>query len=56
MRIRRLELANFRSVAEGEVLFPGHTVIVGGNSVGKSTLCEALISCWGRIVYLEAAR
>ena len=42
MRIRCLKLANFRSVAEGEVLFPGHTVIIGGNSVGKSTMCEAL--------------
>ena len=42
MRIRRLKLANFRSVAEGEVVLPGHTVIIGGNSVGKSTLCEAL--------------
>ena len=42
MRIRRLKLANFRSVAEGEVVFPGHTVIIGGNSVGKSTICEAL--------------
>ena len=42
MRIRRLELSNFRSVAKGEVLFPGHTVVIGGNSVGKSTLCEAL--------------
>ncbi len=42
MRIRRLKLSNFRSVADGEVLFPGHTVIIGGNSVGKSTLCEAL--------------
>ena len=42
MRIRRLRLKNFRSVAEGEVLFPGHTVIIGGNSVGKSTMCEAL--------------
>ena len=42
MRIRRLKLANFRSVAGGEVVFPGHTVIIGGNSVGKSTLCEAL--------------
>ena len=42
MRIRRLKLANFRSVAEGRVTFPGHTVIIGGNSVGKSTLCEAL--------------
>ena len=42
MRIRRLKLANFRSAAEGEIFFPGHTVIIGGNSVGKSTLCEAL--------------
>ena len=42
MRVRRLKLANFRSIAEGEVVFPGHTVIIGGNSVGKSTICEAL--------------
>ena len=42
MRIRSLELANFRSVAEGKVTFPVHTVIIGGNSVGKSTMCEAL--------------
>ena len=42
MRIRSLELANFRGVAEGKVTFPGHTVIIGGNSVGKSTMCEAL--------------
>ena len=42
MRIRCLELANFRSVAEGRVTFPGHTVMIGGNSVGKSTMCEAL--------------
>ena len=42
MRIRRLKLTNFRSVAEGTVTFPGHTVIIGGNSVGKSTICEAL--------------
>ena len=42
MRIVRLELANFRGVAEGKVLFPGHTVIIGGNGAGKSTICEAL--------------
>ena len=42
MKIRRLKLANFRSVAEGKITFPGHTVIIGGNSVGKSTICEAL--------------
>ena len=42
MRIRSLELANFRGVAEGKVTFPGHSVIIGGNSVGKTTMCEAL--------------
>lgn len=42
MKIRRLKLKNFRSVAEGDIVFPGHTVIIGGNAVGKSTLCEAL--------------
>ena len=42
MRIRRLRVKHFRSIAEGEVLFSDHTVLVGGNSVGKSTVCEAL--------------
>ncbi len=42
MKIRRLELASFRSVAEGEIVFPGHPVNNSRNSVGKSTLCEAL--------------
>lgn len=42
MRIRRLKMSNFRSVAEGEIFFPEHTVLIGGNSVGKSTICEAL--------------
>lgn len=47
MRIRRLKMKNFRSVANGEILFPGHTAIIGGNSVGKSTMCEALDLCLG---------
>tara|TARA_R110002073_G_scaffold196455_1_gene355593 strand:+ start:402 stop:2222 length:1821 start_codon:yes stop_codon:yes gene_type:complete len=42
MKIRRLKIKNFRSIAVGEILFPDHTVIIGGNSVGKSTICEAL--------------
>ena len=42
MKIRRLKLKNFRGVAEGEIVFTGHTVVIGGNSVGKSTVCEAL--------------
>lgn len=36
MQIRRLTLKNFRSVANGEVLFNEHTVLIGSNSVGKS--------------------
>lgn len=47
MRIRRLRMKNFRSVASGEILFPGHTAVIGGNSVGKSTMCEALDLCLG---------
>ncbi len=42
MRIHRLKLANFRRIANGEVVFPRHPVVMGGNSGGKSTLCEAL--------------
>ena len=47
MKIRRLRMRNFRSVANGEILFPGHTAVIGGNSVGKSTMCEALDLCLG---------
>lgn len=42
MRIRRLRISRFRSVASGEIFFPGHTVMIGANSIGKSTVCEAL--------------
>jgi len=42
MKIRSLKISNFRSIENGQVLFPGHTVMIGGNSVGKSTICEAL--------------
>ena len=35
-------MKNFRSVANGEILFGEHTVLIGSNSVGKSTVCEAL--------------
>ena len=47
MKIRRLKMKNFRSVANGEILFSGHSVVIGGNSVGKSTMCEALDLCLG---------
>jgi len=42
MKVRRLEIENFRGVAEGQITFRGNTLLVGGNNVGKSTVCEAL--------------
>lgn len=42
MKVRRLEIENFRSVKDGRVIFSDNTLLVGGNNVGKSTVCEAL--------------
>lgn len=42
MLIRQLEMKNFRGVASGRVRFTQNTLLVGGNNVGKSTICEAL--------------
>ena len=40
--VRRLSIGNFRGVNKGTVDFQGHTLLVGGNNAGKSTICEAL--------------
>lgn len=42
MRVSRLSIENFRSIAKAELQFTGHTLLIGGNNVGKSTICEAL--------------
>ena len=42
MRVRELQIENFRGIKRGEVRFEPHTLLVGGNNVGKSTICEAL--------------
>ena len=42
MRVQRLTIQNFRGIADGIVDFAGHTLLVGGNNTGKSTVCEAL--------------
>ncbi len=42
MRVRRITISNFRGVRSGQVLLDGHALLVGSNSVGKSTICEAL--------------
>lgn len=42
MKIVRLTISNFRGIKAAELLFDGHTLMVGSNNVGKSTLCDAL--------------
>ncbi len=42
MKVRQLEIENFRSVEHGLITFSDNTLLVGGNNVGKSTVCEAL--------------
>jgi putative ATP-dependent endonuclease of OLD family len=42
MKVVRLNIANFRGIKSAELHFHGHTLIIGPNNVGKSTICEAL--------------
>ncbi len=42
MKVRQIEIENFRGIRSGRVVFADNTLLVGGNNVGKSTVCEAL--------------
>ena len=44
MILHRLRLTNFRGVADREIAFPDHGVVVvcGPNEVGKTSMLEAL--------------
>jgi putative ATP-dependent endonuclease of the OLD family len=42
MKITRLLIKNFRGVRVASLLFPNHTVLIGDNNTGKSTVLEAL--------------
>jgi len=42
MQVCRLSMENFRGVSKAVLHFTGHTLLIGGNNVGKSTICEAL--------------
>jgi putative ATP-dependent endonuclease of OLD family len=42
MHLVRVHVRNFRGIYSGEVLLEGHTVFVGDNNAGKSTLLEAV--------------
>ena len=42
MRVAKVRITSFRGVSSGVVELDGNTLLVGSNSVGKSTVCEAL--------------
>lgn len=42
MLVSRLSIENFRGIKNAELHFSGHTLLIGGNNIGKSTICEAL--------------
>ena len=42
MKIARLKIFNFRGIKRARLYFGGHSVLVGDNNVGKSTILEAI--------------
>lgn len=42
MRVLQLKIENFRGIKSTGLSFDGHTLLVSGNSVGKSTACDAV--------------
>jgi putative ATP-dependent endonuclease of OLD family len=42
LRISRVRIQNFRGIAQGELHFRRHAVLVGDNNTGKSTVLEAI--------------
>jgi len=42
VQVKKLKIENFRGINAAELEFNGHTLLVGRNNVGKSTICEAL--------------
>jgi len=48
MRVANLALENFRGIKTGKIHFRQHTVLIGANNTGKSTIVEALTLLLGR--------
>ena len=42
MQVSQLTIDNFRGIRKAALQFSGHTLLIGGNNVGRSTICEAL--------------
>jgi hypothetical protein len=48
MQVAELQIENFRGIRTGRVRFGKHTVLVGPNNSGKTTIIEALALLFGR--------
>lgn len=48
MKIVRLDIAGFRGIRTGKLLFDDFTVLIGANNCGKTTIIEALALLFGR--------
>jgi len=42
MKISSLKISNFRGIKQASLYFDGHSLLVGRNNIGKSTVCESL--------------
>jgi putative ATP-dependent endonuclease of OLD family len=48
MHVSSIEISNFRGVKTAHVRFSGHSVLIGPNNSGKTTIIEALALVLGR--------
>ncbi|HVT49617.1 MAG TPA: AAA family ATPase [Acidobacteriaceae bacterium] len=48
MRISRLTIAGFRGVSQADLRLGSHSILVGPNNVGKTTVIEAIALLFGR--------
>ncbi|MFT3932154.1 MAG: AAA family ATPase [Chitinophagaceae bacterium] len=48
MWIANLKIENFRGIKKGDIQFSNHSIIIGPNNSGKTTIIEALALLYGR--------
>jgi putative ATP-dependent endonuclease of OLD family len=42
MQLKQIKISNFRGIKEAQILFTSHSVLIGDNNAGKSTILEAI--------------
>jgi putative ATP-dependent endonuclease of OLD family len=48
MRIAQVSFTNFRGIKTGKITLPPHSVLLGGNNVGKTAVVDAIALVFGR--------